>query len=141
MDTTRLGLNGGPRTSYGSFVGKGKALGRITRLGLYGGARSLYGNFAGKVPASISVSRLGLHGGPRPPYGNFGGKVRAPLTLLLGDSVAVTEDTIRLLTLGEGDTLGGTIWLSSEAALHRLRREDEELADIIAAIVMSGMLE
>jgi len=95
--TTRLGLFGGPRLSYGDFSGKTPASGGggskdpVTRLGLYGGPAALYGDFSGKTPSSGGgggskdpVTRLGLYGGPRLVYGDFSGKPEGVPTIEQG---------------------------------------------------------
>lgn len=75
MATTRLGLYGGPRSPYGSFVGKtqGKSYTQtFTRLGLYGGSRYPYGDFSGKVSITPEPPVV------EPPIYSGGGAVSAP---------------------------------------------------------------
>ena len=67
--TTRLGLFGGPRLSYGDFSGKTPASGGggskdpVTRLGLYGGPRLVYGDFSGKPEGVPTIEQGGGSGG------------------------------------------------------------------------------
>jgi len=99
---TRLGLYGGARSLYGSFVKPTATKSFVklfTRHALYGGARQPYGSFAGKVVAGKTggpFTRHALYGGARPLYGSFAGKTPAPPVT----RVKVLRRTISMNVLG-----------------------------------------
>ena len=80
MATTRLGLYGGARPSYGSFADKESTVKpRLTRLGLHGGARPPYSDHSRAAigKSQSHITRLGQHGGPRMRYSSFAKSVAA----------------------------------------------------------------
>jgi len=124
---THLGASGFPRARYGSFTGKTPAatgvrpVAEITRLHTTGTPGQRYGDFSGKTPASPAseiITRLGVSGIPRQRYGTFAGRPQAEV---------------------EAD-YGGSTWLKSQKHRDKILREDQELLDLVATIVTSGIL-